>query len=260
MKRLVYHLLVLVLVIALDVVNAGTDPDLIFYFTFEQIEGDVIKDQSGNGHHGRIVGKVKINNAGKRGNALELDGQSYLDLDGPSFPQEHIPREAITLCAWVKCKKTGDHHEIFNARASDQTWLIHPELRSEGNFRWLLRSDGGATIFDIRAGSVSWDEWTHFAGVYDGKKGILYINGVVEAENPGGAKIAKDWGSGARIGRTIDEARPFTGLMDDLALWKKALTAEQIKIVMEKGPDALFAKSVSHAGNIATAWGKLKSF
>jgi hypothetical protein len=57
---------------------------------------------------------------------------------------------------------TGDHHALFNARASDQTWLVHPELRSDGGFRWLLRAAGGDTIFDIRAGQWTAGEWIHF--------------------------------------------------------------------------------------------------
>ncbi len=257
--RLFYFILIFLLILSESVI-ALDDPDLIFYFTFEEISGDFIKDQSGKGHDGKIVGRVKLSDSGKRGKALELDGQSYLDLDGANFPADHIPRDAITLCAWVKCKQGGDH-AIFNARASDQTWLIHPEVRSENNFRWLLRSDGGATIFDIRAGSVKWNEWAHFAGVYDGKKGYLYINGVLEGENVGGGKIAKDWGSGARVGRNIDEARPFNGLMDDLCLWKKALTLEEIKKVMEKGAEAVSGgEAVTPFGNMTTTWGNLKTF
>lgn len=257
--KLFYFMVILLLLLS-ETVVALNDPDLIFYFTFEEIIGDFIKDQSGKGHDGRIVGKVKLSDAGKRGKALELDGQSYLDLDGPNFPADHIPRNAITICAWVKCKQGGDQ-AIFNARASDQTWLIHPEARADGNFRWLLRSDGGATIFDIRAGSVKWGEWMHYAGVYDGKRGALYINSELVGENSNSGKIAKDWGMGARIGRNIDDARPFNGLMDDLCLWKKALTLDEIKKVMEKGAEAVSGgEAVTPFLNITTTWGSLKAF
>ena len=47
------------------------------------------------------------------------------------------------------------------------------------NYRWLNRSPGGATIFDIRAGDNKANEWQHYAGTFsraDGKA-ILYING-----------------------------------------------------------------------------------
>lgn len=255
--------IVVIFAILVFLVSAGSllafdDPDLILYFPFEEFDGNTALDQSGNGHNGTINGDIKIVDEGKMGKAAEFAQTSFIDMDGPNIPPEHIPTDEITLCAWVKCKNTGDHHAIFNARAADSTWVIHPELRSEGNFRWLLRSDGSVTIFDMRAGTVTWDEWIHFAGVYNGKKGILYINGEQIGEVPGGAKIAKDWGQGARIGYNIDAARPFTGLMDELSLWKRALTQEEIKILMEDGMKVLLA--VSPAGSLTTTWGGLKAF
>ena len=239
---------------------AVKDPDLIIYFTYEEVNGKVVPDKSGNGNDGDINGNVKMVDGGKRGKAAEFQTGDFIDMRGPKFPENLIPRDAITVCAWVKCKKTGDHHEIFNAQAADATWVVHPEVRSEGNFRWLLRSDGGVTIFEILAGAVEWDKWTHFAGTYDGKNGVLYINGESVGEGNGGSKIAKDWGSGARVGRTIDNARPFTGLMDDLNIWKRALTKDEILVIMEKGPEGIIkSESVSPTGSVTVTWGQLKS-
>jgi hypothetical protein len=88
----------------------------------------------------------------------------------------------------------------------------------------------------------------------------LYIDGEVVGEGNGGAKIAKDWASGARVGKNIDDARPFAGLMDDINVWKVALTKEEIKIVMEKSAGEMIKpEAVSPAGNMTTTWGKLKS-
>ncbi len=177
------------------------------------------------------------------GAARFTDG-GYLDLDGPSIPDEEIPTSGMTVAAWANCEETGGDHAIFNARASDNTWLTHPELRSGGNFRWLLRQNGGTTIFDIRAGEVTWDEWLHFAGTYDqaAGKACLYINGQKEHEQSISAapSIADDWGQGARVGRNVDNARPFTGLMDDFCLFSRGLSAEEVLAVMagmeKRGP------------------------
>ena len=241
-------------------VIAAEDPDLIIYFPFEEINGNTVLDKSGKGNDGDVNGKIKIVDNGKRGKAAEFQSGDFIDMRGPDFPANLIPRDAMTVCAWVNCKKSGDH-EIFNARASDQTWIVHPELKSAGNFRWLLRTDGGTNIFEINAGAVEWEKWTHFAGVYDGKIGILYINGENVSEIKASGKIAKDWGSGARVGKTIDDARPYTGLMDDLNIWKKALTKDEILIVMEKGPEGIIeGESVSPIGSLTTTWGQLKSY
>jgi len=253
----------MILAILMCILMAGSvlafdEPDLIFYFPYEEFDGDTALDMSGKGHDGTINGDIKQVDDGKQGKAAEFATGSYIDLDGPNIPAEDIPINQITLCAWVKCKNTGGDHAIFNARAGDSTWLIHPELKSAGDFRWLLRTDGGGGIMDMRAGVVTWDQWLHFAGVYDGKKAILYINGELAGEQGASGTIAKDWASGARIGYNIDNARPFTGVMDEISLWKRALEKEEIGIIMNEGMKVFLA--VSPVGSLTTTWGSLKDF
>jgi hypothetical protein len=238
-------------------VDAG---DLVFYYAFDQVDGNVVPDQSGNGLNGDINGKIKLVDGGKFGKAAEFQSGDYIDVHGIDVPANLIPRNEITLCAWINLKNDGQDHAIFNAQSADQTWLVHPEAKSGGNFRWLLRSDGGTGIFDFTAGAVDWGNWQHYAGTYDGKKGTLYINGEVVGEANGSGKIAKDWNLGARVGKNIDDARPFAGLMDDINLWKAALTKDEIKTIMEKSAAVLIkGEAVSSIGNMTTTWGMLKS-
>lgn len=215
--------------------TGGGDPSLSIYYTFDEV-GDVVSDQSGKGNDGIVVGGVSADPEGVLGGSAKFSNAGYLDLDGPNVAAEDIPTTGATLAAWIKCENTGDHHAIFNARASDQTWVVHPEARSNGEFRWLLRSYGGATLFDIRAGVVTWDEWEHFAGTYDEASGkaTLSINGemVSEMDVASPADIAGDWDLGARVGKNIDDARPFTGLMDEFHLFTRALSQDEIVDMM----------------------------
>jgi len=236
-KLMLLALVLLAPIAALGAVNLGTDPDLVIYFSYNDEFTDMVMDQSGKGRNGTVKGDVKFEPLGLYGGAAKFARTSYLDLDGPSVPPEYIPTSAITLAAWAKCENTGDHHAIFNARANDSTWLVHPEFRSGGNFRWLLRAAGGTGMFDIQAGTVIWDEWMHYAGTYDKAvaKGTLHINGeIIQTANvTAGAEIAGDWGLGARVGYNIDNARPFTGLMDEFCLFTRALSQQEIQVLME---------------------------
>jgi len=237
-KKMIY-LFSLVLLVALNsnaLAGLTDDSALVIYYSFDSVS-DIVVDQSGNGHDGVVNGEITAEPGGKYSGAAKFTTGSYFDLDGENFPVEEIPTTGITLAAWIKCENTGGHHAIFNARASDATWLVHPEARSNGEFRWLLRSYGGTTIFDIRAGAVTWDEWLHFAGTYDKATGkaTLYINGeMVREENVANAPdIAGDWGSGARVGYNIDNARPFTGLMDDFLMFRRALSQAEVKKLIQ---------------------------
>ncbi len=214
------------------------DPNLVIYYSYDSV-GTIVPDESGKGHNGTVCGDVSRCPSGiKWYGAAEFQGiwgptgYSYLDLDSPHYPTEDIPKSAITLAAWCKCRKTGQHHAIISCRASDNTWVIHPQINDDETFRWLLRAPGSVTIFNLNGvGSHGWDEWLHYAGTYDSVtgKGVLYIDGQVcaQIDVPPGQYIA-DWGTGARVGYNIDNARPFTGIMDELYLFTRALSQAEI--------------------------------
>jgi len=237
-RKLTYLVSIVFMLVSITNVSADllSDPDLTLYFSFDEVS-DIVLDQSGNGLDGVVNGDVTADSGGMRNGAAKFATGSFLDLDGPSVPPELIPTTGITISAWVKCENTGGDHAIFNARAADATWLVHPELKSGGDFRWLLRAAGGSGIFDIRAGKVTWDEWLHYCGMYDKASGraALYINGelVHEQTISGAQEIAGDWDSGARVGYNIDNARPFTGLMDMLWIFRRSLSEGEIPKAMQ---------------------------
>ena len=236
------------------------DPDLVLYFDYEDFDGNTVVEKSGRGYDGDINGKVTQSDKGMFGKAGHFAANSFLDLDGPNIKEEDIPTEGMSIVAWINVEAVSDM-AIFNARAADNTWLVHPEARGDGNYRWLNRSPGGATIFDIRAGKNKANEWVHYAGTFSRADGlaVLYIDGNNAGEEKArvGTPIAGDWGQGARVGFNIDNKRPFTGLMDDLNVWKRGLTEEEVNSIMNDGVDAFLA--VEAQGKLTTTWGRLKS-
>ncbi|MBN1505874.1 MAG: hypothetical protein JW955_03465 [Sedimentisphaerales bacterium] len=274
-KHLVY-LVSLVLLLGLAT-NASADiprdPNLVIYYSYDSV-GAIVLDESGKGHSGTVCGDVSGVPSGiKWFGAAEFLGEwgptgySYLDLDSPHYPAEDIPRSAITLAAWVKCRKTGKDHAILSCRGSDNTWVVHPQINDNGTFRWLLRSPGSVTIYNMNGvGTHGWDEWIHYAGTYDSVTGkmTLYIGGVVPANGsvtvPTGQRIA-DWGTGARVGYNIDNARPFTGIMDELYLFTRALSQDEIGALADA--EGLPSEKATHpspvnGAELETTWANLQ--
>ena len=271
MKRnsiLTAYLVCLLLISALCMLIAGVqdasadvlDPDLVLYFDYEDFQGDTVIEKSGRGYDGKINGDVTQSDAGKFGKAARFASGSFLDLDGPNVKAEDIPTEGMSILAWINVESVSDM-AIFNARAADNTWLVHPEARGDGNYRWLNRSPG-QTIFDIRGGENKANEWIHYGGTFSRAEGlaVLYINGenVGEEKARVGTPIAGDWGQGARVGFNIDNKRPFTGLMDDFNLWKRGLSEEEVNTIMNNGAGATLT-AVEARGKLATTWGRLKA-
>ncbi len=251
-----YTLLAICFLLAFSVVT-WADPDLVIYYSFDQFSATV-PDLSGKGNDAIVVGDVKPEPVGKRGGAAKFtktDAGSFLDLDTPNMAIADIPRDAITVCVWLKGTEIGDL-EIFSPRSG--TVNSHAELRADGTIRWILRSNENVTLFEIRNGKWTLNEWVHFAGLYDSasKVGALYLNGeLVEEKAATGDKIL-DWSAGARLGMTVDNARPFIGLMDDACIYKRSLSQAEIKAVMDGGPQV--PSAVSSEGSITTTWGRIK--
>jgi hypothetical protein len=246
-----------------EVQNASAqvlDPDLVLYFDYEDFTGDTVVEKSGNGYDGAINGDITQSNDGKFGKAAHFASGSFLDLDGANVNAEDIPTEGMSLVAWINVESVADM-AIFNARAGDNTWLVHPEARGDGNYRWLNRSPGGTTIFDIRGGENKANEWQHYAGTYSRADAlaVLYINGEKVGEEKArlDTPIADNWGNGARVGFNIDNKRPFTGLMDELNVWKRGLTEEEVNAIMNDSVEVFLA--VEAHGKLATTWGNLKA-
>ena len=245
-----------------DASAEALDPDLVLYFDYEEFDGDTVVEKSGRGYDGAINGDVTQSNDGKFGKAAHFASGSFLDLDGPNVKAEDLPIEGMSLLAWLNVESVSDM-AIFNARAADGTWLVHPEARGDGNYRWLNRGPNpGRTIFDIRAGENKANEWIHYAGTYSraDELAVLYINGEKVGEEKArlDTPIAGDWDQGARVGYNIDNNRPFTGLMDDLNIWKRGLSAEEVTDIMNNGLGAVLT-AVEARGKLATTWGRLKA-
>ena len=64
------------------------------------------------------------------------------------------------------------------------------------------------------------------------------------------------WVLGARVGYNIDNVRPFTGLMDDFCMYKRALSQDEVREVMAGGPPS--AAAVSYKDSLAATWGGIK--
>ncbi len=261
MKRSVLILAFLILTYQVSGLSADVlDPDLVLYFDYEEFSGDTVVEKSGRNYDGTINGGVTQSDDGKFGKAAQFASGSFLDLDGPNINPDDIPTEGMSVVAWINVEAVADM-AIFNARAGDDTWLVHPEARGDGNYRWLNRSAGSQVIFDIKAGKNKANEWMHYAGTFSREAGlaILYINGVNVGEEKArvGTPIAPDWDMGARVGYNIDNNRPFNGLMDELNVWKRGLMQEEVESIMNNGMTEHLA--VEARGKLTTTWGKLKT-
>ena len=228
------------------------DPTLSVYYSFDK-EDDTVKDGSINGNDGKVVGNAKWEK-GVIGKAIALEPNVWIDMNGPEF--ENGPVEGFTLAVWVNHTGSADPQTLLDAIGTGHgSGLYHMEIRP-GGFRFFHRNNANAEVFNINPGPViEADKWVHFAGTYDSDSGDAktYIDGEETHAAKGNGELSDDWGVTAGIGHHKN-GRWFAGLLDEYYLFGRALSADEIKQVM----DGEFL-AVEPEDKLATTWGSIKS-
>lgn len=110
---------------------------------------------------------------------------------------------------------------------------------------------------DTPDGTVRAEEWVHICFWLDVEGGSrrIYINGKLEVADSGKAGVAYKGTAGKTIvGSWGDRGQKFNGIIDEVQVWDRALTENEIKESMED----LIASPVEPLDKLATTWGDIK--
>jgi len=192
------------------------------HWRLNETEGPMAQDSAGT-FDGVVVGDSHWQPFGGRlGGAVKLDGDGdYIRC--PNEPAFDITGP-ITLCAWVKTTNTDTKKTILAKH--DVTWRIRLH---NGNFELVLPGLSGVPWFTVSGGFVSNNQWHHVTGVFDGiSEARVYIDGeMVSAQEALGILQTNEYP--VAIGRNaLWPDRDFEGFIDDVRIYNKALTTEQI--------------------------------
>jgi hypothetical protein len=202
-----------------DFSTVGITDGLVAYYPLDKNA----YDYAGLNGEGTINGATNV--GGIINGAYNFNGTSnFISLNSEGLPYGSSPG---TISAWGKT----------NTISAGFQWLISygsPTL-SQARFVGLSNSTFyfGGYGNDVTFPGAQVNEWFHICGVYDGTTAYLYINGNLVSS------AAKSWNtvqSVARIGRQVNTASEyFNGVIDDVKIFNRALTAEEIKIEYNYG-------------------------
>jgi hypothetical protein len=214
---------------------------LIGYWSFNETSGTTANDASATGNNGTLLGDATWAPGHIRG-ALSLDGQNgYVQV--PSTPNLEQISSAITICAWVKFSNnlaynSGDMQDVVR-KVTDLSNNPPPYSAYD-----LVVQDFGGGTFKARMGVTrasdsirgtsdwgsahSYGSWYHLVGVYDGSAVRIYVNGVQESSAAFSGNLLQT-AQPLCIGRYGNVGEPVNGLIDDLRLYNRALSATEIQ-------------------------------
>ena len=230
------NLATLVAVVALSLGSvAYAEGDLVLHYTFEEGQGDVLQDHSGNNLHGKIHGARWVK--GKAANALAFDGKDdYVEC--PYAPATNTPA-AFSVEAWVYPERHGGG--IFS-RVTGGTWkdlrlsLTTFSRKGQAPYSLFCMSDG-ENHDRSKFPALDLNKWTHLAVTFDGTGVRLFVNGVIENRFPVGLKSNVE-NTPIWIGRSfgVGDRHYFSGMIRDVRYYNRALSIAEVEGHHELGP------------------------
>ena len=231
-------------------VSANLEDGLILIHHYDEGSGSLAADASGNGHDGEISNPEW--DSGKFGGALRFGGDGS-DVFVTVESTDALNVNACTFMAWINADHWNGTRQIVgksvHGGCSGRTQY---GLFSEGGvFKLRFETEGGRA--DITTDLPATGEWVHVAFTNDTNTGTIYINGeaVAEGDVPGALNANDDpW----RIGQDCERLNyVFAGAIDEVRLWNRALTADEINEVMP------LATAVDAKAKLTTTWGDIKT-
>jgi hypothetical protein len=197
-------------------------------YGFEEGSGTSVSDVSGNGHAGTISGASRTAQ-GRFGAALSFNGSSNLVTVGAS-PLLNLTT-GMTLEAWIyPTAASGTRDVLIKEGAGVDIYNLYAR-----NWRGLPESNvfvGGGNR-TAEGTTLPTNTWTHLAGTYDGTTLRLYVNGVAVASAAYSGTIGTSNGP-LRIGGNSLWGEYFQGTIDEVRVYNRALTAQEIQTDMAR--------------------------
>jgi len=204
----------------------------ILYYSFDNGDAELfLKDESGGDHDGQNARAVRSPD-GKRGGALRCDGDQSFVASAEPFAKQ---LRAITLAAWIN--PTGNQYApVMEFSRDDSRYGPHLWTTQENGLYVNFGSNPGDTRAILTGHDlIPAEKWSHVACTYDGQRGTVYINGA-EAGTQAFEDLPLDTRSrffvGARQGWNANNP-VFRGLIDEVLIYDRALTPEEIKQLTE---------------------------
>ncbi len=223
-----------------------TDPDLLCWWKFDEGGGNTAVDWSGHDNHGTLEGPPQWVD-GLVGGALEFggDGDHIVDTGAGSYLNG---LDAVTFCFWIKSNVTGTNSGFLicdTPSGGDDRDIRYDSAGGDTGGTNCMKygiTTTDANPEDESPSNTQTTEWQHVALVWSsGSQLQLYLNAVLTlSPQPSVAATGTLTGyTQLMVGKgSKDEGgnAGWDGLVDDVRVYNKALTQEEIKEAMRGDP------------------------
>jgi PKD repeat protein len=200
---------------------------LVAAYGFDEGNGSTLYDTSGHGHDGALSGPIWAG-GGRNGGALSFDGVN--DAVSIADQAELDLTTGMTLEAWVKpTALNGAWRTVaFKEQTAGMTYALYAATNTApptGQAYVGAERDARGTA------AIATGAWTHLATTYDGATVRLYVNGAQVRSLAVAGSMAVSTGA-LKLGGNGVWGEWYAGLLDDVRIYNRALTAAQVQADM----------------------------
>ncbi len=217
--------------------SAPTTKGLVASYSFDDGVGGTVVDDSAHRHPEGSISGATWAVQGQHGAALAFDGVD----DVVTIPHAAALEltTGMTVEAWVKPStvdgvwRTVVMKELEAARVLGLAYALYASSDNETFSPTAAVNTGSLDEHARGAAPLPVDVWTHLAATYDGFTERLFVNGVEVSSRAGSGAIVGSTGPLSIGGNGQWPEEAFAGLIDEVRIYKRALSAAEILVDMK---------------------------
>ena len=189
-------------------------------------------DASGNGNSGACGSACPtLGAAGKVGTAASFNDTSQIVVpDSPS-----LRLNQFTIALWVFPTQEKSDYQLLVAKEDSSAanrnyglYIVPNSLR----VRYSVWAGDCTTKLAANSSSqMALNAWNYVVFTYDGATAELYLNGVLDSVSPISLGTLCQAAVPVKIGRETSVFLPFSGTLDDIQIYSKALTTAEAEML-----------------------------
>jgi len=204
---------------------------LVAYWALDENSGNTATDSAGSNTGTLLNGPTWT--TGQYNSALSFDGtDDYVDLGTGNFNLT----DSLTVSAWVNVSSANSGYATIIGRGQYlyPFWL---QLDIENKIRFGIRTTSANYLTtDTR---LNTGQWYHLAATYQNGERIIYINGQPSKSDTLTGALYQKSGEKTLLGNTPNSTAYFNGTIDDVRIYNRALSAQEISDLYNNAPVTL---------------------
>ena len=188
---------------------------------------------------------------GKFGQAIDLESSSgnhaYITVGGNENDFDFAASD-MSISLWYTTESLYAQWQALIAKGEGGAWRLHRSSTSLANFNFSGGGNfNGDGELDQQDGS-----WHHVVITHDdNNQTLMYVDGVQVGQNLSAGSIAGN-GAAMFIGNNPGATgRSWDGMLDDVALWNRVLTTDEIAAIYNNGDGATIASLIPEPSSLA---------